>query len=158
MANDFAEKIEFIIAIESRIQMKNIKNLLAECQRSFEEYIGITTSFYIGSAESRTNIYKSYSLSQSLSSYAFIYGEGAIIDETTISKMDDEEFDNIRILCDKIKADITGDEDAYKTIWLSLKRAWPEQAHPNVMRFCAIFCLISAPQSRILRESITLRM
>ena len=133
LANDLVEKIEFIVAVDSKSSVKNIRNALTECQESFEEYIRIISSFYIGSVENRGNIYKSYSVSQNLSSYSFIYGENVIIDESSVTKIDDEEFENIKLLCDKIKTDIIGESDDYKNdmaiLQESLKKASPSQGY-----------------------------
>lgn len=132
-ASESMEKIEIIVAMETKNQLETVKRALFDCQKSFGDYIGITSSFYVGSAENRSNLYRSYFSSQSISSYSFVYGSGIIVDEASASMMDEEEFDNIRMLCDKIKTDIIGASGEYMSdmcrLKESLKKTSPSQCY-----------------------------
>ena len=132
-ANDAKDRFEFIVAIDAKHQIRNIKKALLDCQKAFDEYIGMVCSFCIGSAESRSNLYRSYSLSQNLTSYLFVYGSHTMIDESSVLTMGDEEFDYVKLLCDRIITDIIDSSDDYikdmSQLKESLVRTSPSQCY-----------------------------
>lgn len=133
LANDAMEKIEIIAVIKTKNQIENLKKALLDCQKAFGEYIGIVSSFYIGTLENRNNLYRSYSSSQNLSAYSFVYGSNVVIDETSVSIMEDAQFDDVKLLCDKIKTDIVGASDEYinnmRQLKESLAKTSPSQCY-----------------------------